>query len=38
MPFGLLNAMFPDSRVFDKLCKAQLSFSRKVLILGQKLD
>ena len=38
LPFGLLNAMFPDSRIFDKLCKGQLTFSRKVLIRGQRSD
>jgi SAM-dependent methyltransferase len=35
LPFGLLNAVFPDSRIFYKLYKVQLTFSRKVLILGQ---
>jgi len=38
LPFGVLNAMFPDSRVCDKLCKAQLTFSRKVLIVGERPD
>ena len=36
LPFGLLNAMFPNSKVFYKLYKAQLTFSRKVLIVGEK--
>ncbi len=36
LPFGLLNAMFPSARVFYKLYKAQLTFSRKVLIVGEK--
>ncbi|MHC4555737.1 MAG: class I SAM-dependent methyltransferase [Planctomycetota bacterium] len=36
LPFGLLNAMFPDNKVFYKLYKIQLTFSRKVLILGEK--
>lgn len=36
LPFGLLNAIFPDSRIFYKLYKVQLTFSRKVLILGEK--
>ncbi len=38
LPFGLFNAMLPNSKVFYKLYKAQLTFSRKVLILGQRLD
>ena len=36
LPFGLLNALFPDNKVFYKLYKMQLTFSRKVLILGEK--
>jgi SAM-dependent methyltransferase len=36
MPFGLLNAVFPNSKAFYKLYKAQLTFSRKVLIVGEK--
>jgi SAM-dependent methyltransferase len=36
LPFGLLNAMFANSRVFYKLYKAQLTFLRKVLIVGEK--
>jgi SAM-dependent methyltransferase len=36
LPFGLLNAFFPDNKVFYKLYKIQLTFSRKVLILGEK--
>jgi len=38
LPFGLGNAMFPNSKAFYKLYKAQLTFSRKVLIVGQRLD
>ena len=38
LPFGLLNALFPDNKVFHKLYKAQLTFSRNVLILGEKPD
>jgi len=38
LPFGVLNAMFPNSKLFYKLYKAQLTFSRKVLIVGQRLD
>lgn len=36
LPFGLLDGLFPDSKVFYKLYKIQLTFSRKVLILGEK--
>jgi SAM-dependent methyltransferase len=36
LPFGLLNAWFPDNKVFHKLYKIQLTFLRKVLILGEK--
>jgi SAM-dependent methyltransferase len=36
LPFGLLNAMLPNNKVFHKLYKAQLTFSRKVLIVGEK--
>ncbi len=36
MPFGLFNAWFPDNKVFYKLYKIQLTFSRKVLILARK--
>jgi len=38
MPFGVLNAVFPNSRIFHKLYKIQLTLSRKVLILGEKQD
>lgn len=38
LPFGLLNAMFADNKVFYKLYKIQLTFLRKVLILGEKPD
>lgn len=36
LPFGTLNAWFPDNKVFYKLYKIQLTFSRKVLILARK--
>jgi SAM-dependent methyltransferase len=36
LPFGFLNAAFPDSKLFYKLYKGQLTFSRKVLIAGEK--
>ncbi len=36
LPFGLLNALLPDNKVFYKLYKTQLTFLRKVLILGEK--
>jgi len=36
LPFGMLNAWFPDNKVFYKLYKIQLTFSRKVLILAEK--
>ena len=36
LPFGFLNAMFPESKLCYKLYKIQLTFLRKVLILGQK--
>ncbi len=36
LPFGLLNAIFPDSKILYKLYKVQLTFMRKVLILGEK--
>ena len=36
LPFGLLNAMFSESKFFYKLYKIQLTFMRKVLIVGQK--
>jgi SAM-dependent methyltransferase len=38
MPFGFLNGVFPDSKIFHKLYKMQLTLSRKVLILGEKQD
>lgn len=38
MPFGFLNGVFPNSKVFHKLYKMQLTLSRKVLILGEKQD
>jgi SAM-dependent methyltransferase len=36
LPFGLLNAVFPDNKIFYKLYKIQLTFLRKVLIIGEK--
>jgi SAM-dependent methyltransferase len=36
LPFGFLNAAFPECKLFYKLYKGQLTFSRKVLIVGQK--
>ena len=36
MPFGMLNAWFPDNKVVYKLYKIQLTFSRKVLIVAEK--
>jgi SAM-dependent methyltransferase len=36
LPFGLLNTMFSESKFFYKLYKIQLTFMRKVLILGRK--
>lgn len=36
LPFALFNAIFADNKVFYKLYKLQLTFSRKVLILGEK--
>jgi SAM-dependent methyltransferase len=35
LPFGMFHAWFPDSRLFSKLYKIQLSLSRKVLIVGE---
>lgn len=35
LPFGLLHAWFPTSRLCLKLYKIQLTFSRKVLIVGE---
>ena len=36
MPLGFFNACFPDNKFFYKLYKIQLTFLRKVVILGQK--
>ncbi len=36
LPFGILNGLFPDNKVFYKLYKIQLTFLRKVLILAEK--
>ena len=35
LPFGILNAMFAESKFFYKLYKIQLTFMRKVLIVGR---
>ena len=35
LPFGTLHAWFPRSRMFMKLYKIQLTFSRKILIAGE---
>ena len=35
LPFGALEALFPDCPVCGRLYKLQLTFSRRVLILGQ---
>lgn len=36
LPFRLLNALFPNSMVFHKLYKLQLTFLKNVLIFGEK--
>ena len=36
MPFGFLNAVAPNSRLFYKLYKLQLTFLRNVIVIGQK--
>jgi SAM-dependent methyltransferase len=36
LPFGLFNALFPDNKIFYKLYKIQLTFLRKVLMIGEK--
>ena len=38
LPFGWLDAMFPKSKLLHKLYKLQITFLRRVLILGQKPD
>lgn len=38
LPFGFLNALFPDNKVFHKLYKLQTTFLRTVLILGERPD
>jgi len=35
MPFGFLNAIFPNNRVIHKLYKLQLTFSRKVIVVAE---
>jgi SAM-dependent methyltransferase len=37
LPFAVLNAMFPRSKIVYKLYKIQISFLRKVLVVGKKL-
>jgi SAM-dependent methyltransferase len=36
LPFGRLDAMFPKSRLLHKLYKLQITFLRRVLVLGVK--
>ncbi len=36
MPFGFLNAVAPNSRLFYKLYKLQLTFLRNVIVIGEK--
>jgi SAM-dependent methyltransferase len=36
MPFGLLDAMFPKSKILYKLYKLQIAFLRRVLVVGVK--
>ena len=36
LPFGWFDAMFPKSRLLHKLYKLQITFLRRVLILGEK--
>ncbi|MCP4614623.1 MAG: class I SAM-dependent methyltransferase [Planctomycetes bacterium] len=36
LPFGWFDTMFPKSRLWHKLYKMQITFLRRVLILGQK--
>jgi SAM-dependent methyltransferase len=36
LPFGALEALFPDCPICSRLYKLQLTFSRRILILGQK--
>ncbi|MHC4679650.1 MAG: class I SAM-dependent methyltransferase [Planctomycetota bacterium] len=36
LPFGFLNAAFGNNKLFYKLYKGQLTFLRKVLIVGEK--
>ncbi|OHB79435.1 MAG: hypothetical protein A2Z25_17675 [Planctomycetes bacterium RBG_16_55_9] len=36
LPFGIFNAMFVESKLCYKLYKIQLTFMRKVLIVGEK--
>jgi SAM-dependent methyltransferase len=37
LPFAVLNAMFPRSKIVYKLYKIQITFLRKVLVVGRKL-
>ncbi|MBW2046492.1 MAG: class I SAM-dependent methyltransferase [Deltaproteobacteria bacterium] len=36
LPFGILNALFPDNEIFHRFYKLQLSFSRSILVIGTK--
>jgi SAM-dependent methyltransferase len=36
LPFGLLDAMFPNSKLLHKLYKLQIAFLRRVLVVGVK--
>jgi len=36
LPFGLLNSWLPKNKLFQKLYKLQLTFSRNILIVGEK--
>ena len=38
LPFGRLDAMFPKSKLLHKLYKLQITFLRRVLVLGVKQD
>ena len=36
LPFGILSALFPDSKLLYRLYRLQLKFSRSVLIVGER--
>lgn len=38
LPFGFLSALFRNSNALKRLYKLQLTLSRKVLVIGEKLD